>query len=135
MSTNVTVFVNKDNNIQSDRARAEAAAINAENALIAPARSISVFSNATDEAPFFTNIATALSYASTLTPTKANPVYIRYLIPTPFVNDVYDLFDSGIVFESPFDPFLKWFDFGEDLDLSKLLYTVNLSRTKREISL
>lgn len=135
---NVTVVVQKDNNIQSDRVRSEAAAVRSEEVLaeiIAPPRVVSVFTGASGEAPYYADFPTALAYASTLTPTKANPVLIKYFLPTPIIEDVYALFDLGIVVESSYDYWQKFMFFGGDLDLSQLLYTINLSRTNLEVKL
>ena len=135
MSRNIKVIVNKDNNIQADRARAEAAAQQAEDAVVSPLRAISVFSNAPDAAPFFTTIAGALAYANTLTPTFANPVYIRSFIPSSFGVDLYANFDLGIVIESAFDYFKNFLNMGGDLNLSLCLYDIDLSRIKFDIKL
>jgi len=96
--------------------------------VLVPDRIVSVFASASNEAPYYTDIATALSYINSLTPTRSAPVLLKYFLATATGQDIYALFDSGIIFESPFDYFEKWKQFGGDLTLSELLYDIDLSR-------
>jgi hypothetical protein len=83
--------------------------------------------------PYFDNISDALTAANAMTPTASNPVTIKAFSDTDGSpiglgnNDYYTLRDSGIVFESSYDPMNQLWR-GGTFDAEELLYSVDFEQ-------
>jgi hypothetical protein len=84
--------------------------------------------------PYFDNISDALTATNAMTPTVGNPVTIKAFSDTDGSpiglgdNDYYTLRDSGIVFDSSYDPIKRLFT-GGDLKASELLYDFKIEHS------
>lgn len=90
--------------------------------------------------PYFDNISDALTAANAMTPTSSNPVTIRAFSDTegnPIGfgnNDYYTNRDSGVFFESDYDPMKRLLNGGEIVE-ADFLYEVKESEMNIEVTL
>lgn len=150
--SNTYKFFN-DTKTASDRARAEAAAGSAEQAVIdageaaqeaideglaliaVPSRVVNVFAGASNVAPNFDTFSGALTYANSLAPSTTEPVAIRLFAKadgTPYEitgpDDWYALALQGIYVSSPFDAWGQYVLYGGTLTEADLLWTIDESK-------
>jgi hypothetical protein len=114
---------------------------NKEDDVLFPSRTIYVDKEFSDnQTPFFDNISDALTAANAMSPTVSNPVTIKAFSDTDGSpiglgdNDYYTLRDSGIVFESSYDPMQLLFKGGEVIE-DEFLYEVKESEMNIEVTL
>jgi hypothetical protein len=129
--SNYEVKLYRDSQITTDRILAQQAV----ERLAIPDRTAVVFSDASGGAPFFTTVSAAVAYATSLSPSRSNPVYADANDIPYDLTDYYTNYDNGIVMESPYDVWRSFVFNGGDLNLANLLYPVELERVKFTINL
>jgi hypothetical protein len=115
--------------------------VTAANARKTPSRVVFVDGRYTaNVTPYFDNISDALTAANAMSPTVSNPVTIKAFSDTDGSpiglgdNDYYTLRDSGIVFESSYDPMQLLFKGGEVIE-DEFLYEYKESEMNIEVTL